>query len=60
VEHYFTGKNVVPQSVFAPANPPLPFPRLHLRELLDIELSSSIVRVVAEDFQEFFKRGGNL
>jgi hypothetical protein len=56
MQHHFTGIYVVPQTIVAPANSPLTVAGLHLRQLLNIVSTATIMWIVSEDGQKFFQR----
>lgn len=56
VQYDFFPVDVVPQTVFSPADSPLPFAGLQPREFLSVVLSASVVWVFSKNSQKIFQR----
>ena len=55
MEHDFCPKNIVAQAVVSPPHAPLPFACFKARKLFNFVLSAAVVRIVAENLNQFFE-----
>jgi hypothetical protein len=55
VQHNFTFEDVVAEAIFPPADAPLTFARLQSRKLFDMMPATAVLRIFAEDCDQFFE-----